>query len=173
MRLAASSAAAGPRQKWARWCPCAQPRNRCGSPRSRPRTSGAGCRKGCAHRCAAAFCQTAIPSRCSRKRQCREQRFPAERPRCARGCRHARAQRSHSAWHRPAGSGCPGRQADRRPPGRTLCRPAQCARRRSFSSGSAARMVLSHWGAESVLFKVFFSALHGAGTSCSGCSLTI
>ena len=28
-------------------------------------------------------------------------------------------------------------------------------------------------GAESVLFKVFFSALHGAGTSCSGCSLTI
>ena len=28
-------------------------------------------------------------------------------------------------------------------------------------------------GAESVLFKVFFCALHGAGTSCSGCSLTI
>ena len=25
---------AGPRQKWARWCPCAQPRNRYGSPRS-------------------------------------------------------------------------------------------------------------------------------------------
>ena len=28
-------------------------------------------------------------------------------------------------------------------------------------------------GAESVLFKIFFCALHGAGTSCSGCSLTI
>ena len=28
-------------------------------------------------------------------------------------------------------------------------------------------------GAEGVRFKVFFCALHGAGTSCSGCSLTI
>ena len=49
--------------------------------------------------------------------------------------------------------------ADRRPPGRTPCRPAQCARRRS--GVRPAQMTLSHWVRKASCSKIFFSALHG------------